>query len=112
MPEIGQVEYLTTDGAKSERPHAKFRKYAKLMEPEASVVMAVMLLLLGFHGDGLLADGDGGLLKALRTHGLPQEHMPTVHLCMNYWFRSFRDKPLKALKAQTCLLYTSPSPRD
>ena len=32
---------------------------------------------------------------------MPQEHMPTVHLCMTHWFRSFRDKPLKALMAQT-----------
>ena len=40
-------------------PHANFSKCAKLMEPEACVVMAVMLLLLAFHTDGLLADGDG-----------------------------------------------------
>ena len=101
MPAIGQVEYLTTDGAKSERPHANFSERAKLMEPEACVAMAVMLLLLGFHVYGLLADGGGGLRKALSTHGLPQEHMPTVHLCMNHWFRSSRDKSPKALKAKT-----------
>ena len=92
MPAIGQVEYLTTDGAKSERPHANFSKHAKMMEPESCVVMAVMLLLLGFHVDGLLADGDSGLRNA--RNGLPQEHMPTVHLCMNHWFRSFRDLSL------------------
>ena len=101
MPAIGQVEYLTTDGAKSERHHANFSERAKLMEPEACVGMVVMLLLLGFHTDGLLADGDAGLRNAIRSHGIPEEHMPTVHLCMNHWFRSFKDKPLKPLKAQT-----------
>ena len=86
--------------APTQRPHANFSKYAKLTEPEACVVMAVMLLLLGFHIDGLLADGDGSLRKALRAHVSPQQHMPTVHLCMNHWFRSFRDKPWKAFKFQ------------
>ena len=49
MPAIGQVEYLTTNGAKSDRPHTNFSKNAKLMEPEACVVMTVTLLLLDYH---------------------------------------------------------------
>ena len=60
----------------------------------------IQLLLLGFHTDGLLADGDGALRKALSKYGMPQEQLPEIHLCLNHWFRSFK-KPLYKLKGAT-----------
>ena len=60
----------------------------------------IQLLLLGFHTDGLLADGDGALRKALSKYGMPQEQLPEIHLCLNHWFRNLK-KLLYTLKGKT-----------
>ena len=83
QPAIGQIEYVTTDGARSDRPHTNFTEHARLMEPKGCVVIAIMLLQMGFHTDGLQADEHGALRNAMCSHGMPQEQLPQIHLCMN-----------------------------
>ena len=100
QPGVGQFEYSTSYGAKSHRPHANCNDHAKTFEATGWVALVIQFLLLGFHTDGLLADGDGALRKALSKYGMPQEQLPEIHLCLNHWFRSFK-KPLYKLKGAT-----------
>ena len=48
QPGIGQIEYSTSYGAKSDRPHANCNGHAKTFEATGWVVLVIQLLLLGF----------------------------------------------------------------
>ena len=99
QPKFREVEYLHLIWPS--KPVSRTKTVEATIRVATSwVARVIQFLLLGFHTDSLVADGDGALRKAPGKYGMPEEHLPQIHLCLNHWFRNLK-KLLYTLKGKT-----------